>query len=276
MAIGFFGIAVTFALAALGLQVTSPHASSWIGPTLYGLAALFLVLSVLCTKTVRRIDQKLSIDEDIKRTIDQKQGDGSNNQAGAVGAMGDIGTGAVVATGGTITQNFYVVPVSGRPDVILECFGDTATGSLRLYNRGDEEAYNITVTELSGENGVIYWKHPSRLPARTHAAITFVIRNPGEDKNRISSKEFEAANLVALVLHATYGQDISNRQAAQAFAPVKRIVLVKYLDLQTKTYWQTPCEFIYDRASGSLDINPGDATPIPPDSARPPATSLYP
>jgi hypothetical protein len=171
--------------------------------------------------------------------------------------------------GRDVIQNLYTLPPepprAKHPDVIIERVGDTATGTLRLYNRGDEEAHSITLTELVGENGVISWKHPSRLAARTEAAIRFVIRNPGEHKNKVSSKEHDAAALVALLLHVNYPKQISEAQASQAFQPVKRVVLVRYLELSTRTYWQTPCEFVYDRESRSLDVNADDATPVLPE-----------
>ncbi len=96
--------------------------------------------------------------------------------------------------------------------------------------------------------------------ARAEAAIRFVIRNPGEDKNKISSKEHDAAAMVALLLHINYPKEISEAQAGRAFQPVKRVVVVRCLELSTRTYWQTPFEFVYDRESGSLDVDAVNST----------------
>jgi hypothetical protein len=138
-----------------------------------------------------------------------------------------------------------------HPDLMLELIGDTTTGTVSLYNRREVEAFNISITELSGEQGVIHWKHQRRLPGKTAVGVKFVIRNLGEEGDRNTSIEHDAAHMIALILHKVYPADIPEEQIEQAFRSVERSVFVKYLDITTKTNWQTLCRFIYSRRSGS-------------------------
>jgi len=56
--------------------------------------------------------------------------------------------------------------------VILEMVGNTVSGTFRLYNRGDVEAFNITLTNLGGQKGIVEWNNVSRLsPKETAPAI---------------------------------------------------------------------------------------------------------
>lgn len=151
-----------------------------------------------------------------------------------------------------------------HPDVILELAGNTTTGTLRLYNRGEAEAFNITLTELHGENGIISWRNPSRLQPHEPGPVTFVIRTIGQGDNGSTSSEQNSVSMVALLLHINYEKNATEDQIANAFQPVKRCVLIRYHDLSSKTDWQTPCKFVYHRRSGSLEIQPGDAVPVPP------------
>jgi hypothetical protein len=157
-----------------------------------------------------------------------------------------------------------------HPDLMLELVGDTTTGTVSLYNRREIEAFNISITELSGEQGVIHWKHPSRLPGKTGVGVKFVIRNLGEESDRNTSIEHDAALMIALILHKVYPAEILEEQVEQVFRPVERNVFVKYLDITTKTNWQTLCRFIYSRKSGKLEIESEDAVPVQGESRLPP------
>jgi hypothetical protein len=137
-----------------------------------------------------------------------------------------------------------------HPDLMLELIGDTTTGTVSLYNRREVEAFNISITELSGEQGVIHWKHQRRLPGKTAVGVKFV--------------------MIALILHKVYPADIPEEQIEQAFRSVERSVFVKYLDITTKTNWQTLCRFIYSRRSGKLEIKCEDAVPVQGESRLPP------
>lgn len=144
-----------------------------------------------------------------------------------------------------------------HPDVIIERNGNSATGTLVLYNRGSTDAFNVSINALSCDHGMVLWQTATRLPAGKTAAITFTVSG----SNAISSIQHDSVNLLAQMLHFTYPEHMSEEQLAKAVEPVKRWVSVDYFDVLTKTNWQTPCQFIYDRKAGELTVTPGDAVP---------------
>jgi hypothetical protein len=144
-----------------------------------------------------------------------------------------------------------------HPDVIIERVGNTATGTLSLYNRGGAEAFSVSITAMSCHNGMVFWKTPNRLPVGKTARLCFTV----SDTNGISSIEHDAVVLLSQMLHVTHKETLSEEEIQKAFEPIRQWVSVDYFDALTKTKWQTPCQFVYDRKTGELTVHPGDAAP---------------
>jgi len=159
-----------------------------------------------------------------------------------------------------------------HPDVILEILGKLPNGTLRLYNRGEAEAFGLTMTRLEGPNGIIHWNAITRLPAHTCADIKFRIQAIGHTD--ISSVEQESLFHVGWLLHKNYDEEPTAEQIEEYQHPISQALNIKYLDSRG-AHWQTVCGVEYDRQSGGLIIQCLDAMPVPTQVMRPTASERF-
>jgi hypothetical protein len=109
MTLGLFSLAVTFALAGLGIIVTQGQNSwvpsnHWLAPSLFVIAGIFLLRAISNTAWYRRLQMRaweLPSQEHTPQKTVHSETHGDRSRIATIGSIGSIGPGAKVYVGGT-------------------------------------------------------------------------------------------------------------------------------------------------------------------------------